>query len=166
MKLKLAHQKENKMKLKRTSNIIFIILLFGFFITPNAYSEECFIGLDSVRSDLEDALNDCQKQIQETEKVLQKQQVKRTNTEFDILLIDQEINKALLRVRSSDLILNELSQEIGSISGTVESLSKELTEQQLLLSTLLQRINETEKVGLFNFILTDISLSSFFFKDR
>ena len=138
------------------------IFILSFIHSTKTYAEECFVDLEADRSELEIALSDCQDKIDENERKLQKFQASRTNTEFDILLIDQEINKAILRVRSSDVVLNKLGNDIGSISDTVESLNTELQDKQSLLNTLLQRINETEQIGVVNFLLTKISISSFF----
>lgn len=127
-----------------------------------ARAEECFTDLDTDRETLEQALEHCQKQINESEKKLQAQKADRTGTEYDILLIDQEINKALLRVRSSDVIIGDLGKEIGSKEGTVEDLTAKMAEQHEFLGNLLQRINEAEQKGFVSLLLSDVSLSSFF----
>ena len=140
----------------------FFVLQFIILTSYIAYADECFTNLDSKRNILEAALEECKGQIEETEKILQGHQVNRTNTEYDILLIDQEVNKALLRIKSTDVIINKIGSEITINTETVNSLNEELGEHQKILASLLQRINETEQRGLFSFIFSDISLSSFF----
>ena len=140
---------------------ILIIATFAFLLSF-VYADECFTNLDSQRNILEAALEECQEQIEKTEKVLQVHQKERTNTEYDILLIDQEVNKALLRIKSSDVIINKIGSEIATTAETINVLNDELGVHQKLLGSLLQRINEAEQRGFFSFIFSDISLSSFF----
>ena len=136
-----------------------VVLLF----TATVSAEECFTAtLGDDKKDLEKALEKCQEEIEKTEKVLQKQQATRTNTEYDILLIDHEINKALLRIRSSDIAIGQLGDEIVSKEGTVSHLSEKIKEHQYSLGELLQRINESERKGFLNLLLSDATISAFF----
>ena len=140
------------------------ILLFSIFSPYGliASAAECFTDLDGEKSTLREALKTCQKQIEETEKILQQQQADRTNTEYDILLIDQEINKSLLRIRSSDIIIGQLKGEITNKGEVVENLNDEIVEQQTFLVELLQRINEAERKGFLSILLSNVTISSFF----
>ena len=140
------------------------ILLFSI-VSPYGLvtsAAECFTDLDGEKSTLREALKTCQQQIEETEKILQQQQADRTNTEYDILLIDQEINKSLLRIRSSDIIIGQLKGEITNKGEVVENLNDEIVEQQTFLVELLQRINEAERKGFLSILLSNVTISSFF----
>ena len=143
--------------------LLFIFIPLLFFHTGAVHAVECFADIeDGDKKALRKALETCQEQIEETEHVLREQQVNRTSTEYDILLIDQEINKALLRIRSSDSIISELGGEIANKEDFITQLNDELTEQQDFLSELLQRINEAERRGFLSIILSDLTVSSFF----
>ena len=143
---------------------VFIAAAFAVtLLTPlSVISEECVIDPNSDKATLELALQECEKQIQETEKVLQKQQVDRTNTEYEILVIDHEINKALLRIKSSDSIIGNLQSEISTKEEELDTLTDDLENHQALLGGVLRRINEVEQKGLTSFLLSGTTISSFF----
>ena len=116
--------------------VLFVIVFSAVLLfTATVSAEECFTAtLGDDKKDLEKALEKCQEEIEKTEKVLQKQQVTRTNTEYDILLINHEINKALLRIRSSDIAIGQLGDEIINKEGTVSHLSEKIKDHQYSLS--------------------------------
>ena len=137
-------------------------LLLVCTYTPATFAEECFTNLNADRSSLERALEECQEQIRKNEKILQQQTGERKNTESDILLINNEINRALVRIRQIDIAINELGEEINTKEKTVESLEKQLSDNQQFLRSLLQRINEAEQKGFVSFLFSNLTLSSFF----
>ena len=154
--------------LKIVSIGIFVLVCVVFVMPPatqKAYATECFEGIineNTKKSLLERILAQCQEAIEKNEEKLRTQQADRTNTEYDILLIDQEINKAIVRIRSSDSIIGQLGEEITTKEGRVGVLSKDLEEHIIFLGTILQKINEEEQKGLVNFILSGATFSSFF----
>ena len=154
------------MKSKEVVSItIFLEALFLalFFLSGMpVFSQECFTSLDESKAVLQDALDSCQEKIEQSERLLDEQTRERTNTEYDILLINQEINKALLRIRSSDLVIADLGVEIKDKETAVDGLNKELDQHQKFLGEVLQRINESEQEGFLTLLLTDISVSNFF----
>ena len=163
----LSRQKGNSARLSLSSFLY--TFAFTCFLCASAalgslhvFAKECFTDLDADRETLRQALENCQRQIAEDEGRLRGQQEDRTTTEYDILLIDQEINKALLRVRSSDVVIGNLGNEIVDKESTVENLNERVAENQTFLVALLQRINETEQTGFVSILLSNVSLSSFF----
>ena len=127
-----------------------------------ASAEECFTNLSSSREALEKALAECQAQIEKNEKILEQQTTARKSTESDILLINTEIKKGLVRIRQIDLAIKSLGEEIGDKEDTVEDLAQQLTKSQQFLRALLQRINESEQEGFARFLFSNVTLSSFF----
>ncbi|MCY4576980.1 MAG: lytic murein transglycosylase [Candidatus Kaiserbacteria bacterium] len=132
-----------------------------FFSFPVS-AEECFTDLGTSREALEQALAECQAQIEKNEKILEQQSSERKNTESDILLINNEINKGLVRIRQIDLAIEALGKEIVDKEETVEDLARQLAENQQFLWALLQRINELEQEGFARFLFSNVTLSSFF----
>ena len=147
---------------------VFIIVLFVSLIAhlPISFAvsdEECFTDLEtSNRAALEQALKKCEQQIEMNEQVLSQQSAQRKSTESDILVITTEINKALLRIRQSDIAINELGKEIGNRERDLENLKSQREEHMDALQTLLRRINETEQRGFINFLFSGGTLSDFF----
>ena len=127
-----------------------------------ASAEECFTNLSNSREALEKALAECQAQIEKNEKILEQQTTARKSTESDILLINTEIKKGLVRIRQIDLAIKSLGEEIGDKEDTVEDLAQQLTKNQQFLRALLQRINESEQEGFARFLFSNVTLSSFF----
>ena len=142
--------------------ISFLIVVGTVIYTPKVSARECFVDLESSKQVLEGALDDCKRQIEMTEVILQEQQRERTDVEYDILLIDQEINKGLLRIRSSDIVIRDLGSEIKSTDDVIEDLRERLKHQQNGFIDVLQRINEVEQQGFLSLVLSDVRLSSFF----
>lgn len=139
----------------------FFLLLLLPYSFP-AQSEECFTNLSSDRKELEQALAECQAQIEKNERILQQQTTERKGTESDILLINNEINKGLVRIKQIDAAIKSLGAEIVDKEETVKDLSEEFSESQQFLRTLLQRINESEQTGFARFLFSNATLSSFF----
>lgn len=146
--------------------------LYGIFLLCSAVlvvqhpimtlAEECFTELDTSREALEKALAECQAQIEKNEKILQAQTSARKGTESDILLINNEINRGLVRIRQIDTAIRSLGEEIDEKENTIEDLAEQLSENQEFLRTLLQRINESEQQGFARFLFSNATLSSFF----
>ena len=132
-------------------------------MVPVSFAEECFTDLDTDRASLERALEKCQEQIEISERKLKEQNTERKGTESAILLISTEINKALLRIRRSDITIGELGKEIGGKEETLEELKVLLQKHRDSLKILLQRINELEQKDFVNFLFSNLTLSSFFF---
>ena len=130
--------------------------------SPTAFAEECFTNLDTSRQALEKALAECQAQIEKNEEILQEQTSARKGTESDILLINNEINRGLVRIRQIDSAIKALGEEIVDKEDTIEDLAQQLAENQQFLRTLLQRINESEQQGFARFLFSNATLSSFF----
>lgn len=143
---------------------IFLLCLVALLAqyTPTTSAEECFTDLDTSRQALEKALAECQAQIEKNEKILQEQTSARKGTESDILLINNEINRGLVRIRQIDAAIKELGEEIGDKEEAIEDLAQQLSENQKFLRSLLQRINESEQQGFARFLFSNATLSSFF----
>ncbi len=139
---------------------VLVVALAASFLSPVS-AVECFTDLGESKNTLKKALETCQEQIDKTEKVLQEQQAVRTNTEYDILLIEQEINKALLRIRSSDTIIRDLDEDITVKGATVSDLNEKLKSRRKFLSEVHQRINEAEQRGFLNLLISDVTVSAF-----
>lgn len=163
--------KNSRLLLRRNSDTritVFSVLLVALLIIQPlalfaASDEECFTDLDtSSRETLEKALEKCEQQIEMNEVVLSQQSTQRKNTESDILLISNEINRALLRIRQSDIAINELGEEIVGKEQALEDLKEKREQHMNTLQTLLQRIDETEQRGFVNFFFSGLTLSDFF----
>lgn len=152
-----------------------IILMYAFAIaawvgvsmvtpTPTALAEEeeCIIDSDASQSELEEALERCQEKIEKNTEILEERRSDRESTESDILLINNEINRALLRIQQIDGAIKKLGKEIGDKESTINDLSEQMDEYQSFLQTLLQSINEAEQKGFVSLFFSNLTLSSFF----
>ena len=145
------------------SGIIMGLLVVAMLLSPVAtFADECFTNLGNTREALERALVECQTQIEKNEKILRQQTTQRKGTESDILLINNEINRGLVRIRQINNTISALGEEIGDKEVAVEDLTKQFTENQRFLRALLQRINESEQEGFVRFLFSNLTLSSFF----
>ena len=139
-----------------------VVVVFFLWTVPLYAQEECPDELPEDRADLEKALEICEREILEEQKRLDGQVVERTETEKAILILDVEINKALVQLRTNDLQIHKISQEIGDKESAIAELEVRIGNHKNLLSDLLQRINESEQRGFLSFLLSDGTLSSFF----
>ena len=142
--------------------LLFCLTVFTAHYPLTASTEECFTDLDTSREALEKALAECQAQIEKNEKILEEQTSARKGTESDILLINNEINRGLVRIRQIDAAIKNLGKEIDDKENTIEDLAQQLSENQQFLHSLLQRINESELQGFARFLFSNATLSSFF----
>ena len=126
---------------------VVFFLLTALYTPATSFAEECVIDENAERSVLEQALAACQLQITENEKKLQQQTKERTNTEYDILLINQEINKANLRIRSSDLMIKNLGGEIVKKETTLDDLNSDLGEHKKFFKKIAAKNKQVRATG-------------------
>ena len=139
---------------------VFISIVFSVY----AQTDDCLKNLPSDREALERVLAECQRQIEAEERKLQQTQKERIDTEYQILVIQNEINKALLRVKESDLAIYSINKDIVDREESNKVLSEKITRQREVLKDLFRKTHETEQAGLLPVILSEATISNFFSK--
>ncbi len=80
----------------------------------------------------------------------------------DIKLLNANIDKAALNIKSKNLQIGQLSQGITEKSRTVQTLSQKLEAERQSLSQLIRKTNELDQASLTEMVFSNENLSDFF----
>ncbi|MDE0243560.1 MAG: peptidoglycan-binding protein [Candidatus Kaiserbacteria bacterium] len=120
--------------------------------------------------ELKREMEKCQEYMEHRVKVgeekLNQQQADRLNTEQEIAVIDKEINRVLSNIQTIDDIIGDLGEEIIDKETAVEGLGEKVEDRKLFLTTLFRNLNETEQRGFVSLLLSNTTLSSYFFEEN
>lgn len=120
--------------------------------------------------ELKREMEKCQEYMEHRIKVgeekLDEQQADRLNTEQEIAVIDKEINRVLSSIQTIDGIIGDLGEEIIDKETAVEGLGEKVDDRKEFLTTLFRHLNETEQRGFVSLLLSNTTLSSYFFEEN
>lgn len=151
--------------MKTVNNFLtpFLSLLLCVLVFAPVFAQDCAADIKATdKTILRQILEKCQNEIKQQEKLLSQQQFEITNTQRDIQVIDVAIKRALAGIRSSDLILGDLNSSIVSKKDAIDEFRSQIKDRSRTLSSLLQKLNESEQRSILTILLSNASLSSFF----
>lgn len=145
----------------------FFVLVFGGFLniskTQIAHGEEVNINALSVRrAELERQLADYEKQISALSGVIKDKQNQSASLQRDIAILNANVQKAKLGIRTLDIAISNLQGGIDERSNLVGSLLKKIDSETGSLSDLLRKYDELNSASLVEIILGYQNISDFF----
>ncbi len=123
-------------------------------IDPNAVINQ--------RQQLEEQLQQLEKQIDSYNSIIQGKQKQATTLERDIAIFDAQIEKAKLEIKMRTIQINELSHGIEDKSATIQSLSEKIDQERESLAELLRKTQEIDSNSLLEVFLSQSDWSDFF----
>ncbi|MDI9325539.1 MAG: hypothetical protein QM526_02045 [Alphaproteobacteria bacterium] len=150
--------------MKRVSNFFFIcfFIISAYVIHIPVYAYDCTDNLPTDEYELQRALEACQDIIQKEQQELEKQKGFSQKTKTEIQVIAKEATKAQIEVKTSELQIKRLNNEIGEKRESIDTLRKKLETEQSLYAELVRRIDAQERRGIIPTLLSKNLLSSFF----
>ncbi|MDD4988869.1 MAG: lytic murein transglycosylase [Candidatus Pacebacteria bacterium] len=150
-----------------TKTILFlfvtVFLVSGVFIAYPHFAK-ADLTADAVQK-REDALKaqlaELTAEIAQKQALLDAKHGESASLQRDIALLNGKIDKAKLSIKASDLILEQLSNDIGIKSQTISTLEDRIAKNKESLADLLRKTNQTENNSLVEMILNDQSISDF-----
>ncbi|MDD5050543.1 MAG: lytic murein transglycosylase [Candidatus Pacebacteria bacterium] len=79
----------------------------------------------------------------------------------DVALLNGKIDKAKLNIKASDIILQQLSTDIGIKSDTISALEDRIAKNKESLADLIRKTDQTENNSLVEMVLNDQTISDF-----
>ncbi|MEK7066350.1 MAG: lytic murein transglycosylase, partial [Patescibacteria group bacterium] len=147
---------------------LFIILLFlaGLYSWPvnRIFAEAtCDTVIQNESPELLQArLKRCEEEILAEKQKLELKQRESTNLERDMAILGNKINKSKLEIKSRNISILKLNNEIDNKSQTIEDLGNKIQDLQQSTAELLRRTDEVESTPLAEFILMDKNISDFY----
>lgn len=123
-------------------------------------------GSESSISDREAALRaelaEVEKEIEAQQEILYDKQREAVSLERDIAILNAEISEARLQIRKKNLTIQQLEEDIGIKSATVDDLSQKLERHKESLAQLLRKTQEIDSFSLVEVMLSNKDFSEFF----
>lgn len=136
-----------------------------FFILPiDVFSEvSCTVDLDGkTDAELEIALERCEEEIAEQERLLTEKQKESVNIERDIDILGYKINKTQSDIRAKEIKITRLKGDIENKKETLDELNQRFEKTLISISGLVRKTNELDSFSVVEALLSQESISEFF----
>ncbi|MDD5068371.1 MAG: lytic murein transglycosylase [Candidatus Pacebacteria bacterium] len=100
-------------------------------------------------------------EIAEKQALLDAKHGESASLQRDVALLNGKIQKAKLSIKASDIILQQLNNDIGIKSETISALEERIAKNKASLADLIRKTNQTENNSLVEMILNDQTISDF-----
>ena len=139
------------------------MLFEGYVFVASADTAACpssFTGLS--RTQLEEALVACQKEIDSVQGVLTQEQQKSATFTSEIATLNAKIKKAQLEIKKRNAGIEGLTTDISVKNKTIDTLSVKIENEKESLAQLLKKTDEIDSYSLAEVALSDKKISDFF----
>lgn len=145
--------------MKRVLLVLSILVLVAF-VAPMALVAQELSGEE--RAKLEQQLADLEREMQKTQGVIDGLASEGESLKRDIAILDGQIKKAKLQVRTTELEIKALSAGIQVHGRTIGTLSEKMVREQQSLAQILRRTDAIDDVSLVEAVLSNGDLSDVF----
>jgi len=145
----------------RTTTGVCAVAIFALF-SLSFFPTGAFAQSDERRAQLEAELDSLQDEIDRQEQRLGVKRQERQTLERDVSILESEIEKAQLEIRSNDIRISELSDGIDDRESYIGDLNAEINRKQESLAELIRRRASLDELSLVELALSNESLSEFF----
>jgi len=150
-----------KQKLIKKLGYVLLSVLFFISFLP-WFSKITYASLAGERAKLEQELAEIESQIETLSGVVQTTQKERTTLERDVDVLNAKAERVKLEIRSYDLQISKLSQDINHHSDTISDLSVKMSKEKDSLAEIIRKTNESDFLSPVELILGYDNLSDFF----
>ncbi|MFC1594983.1 lytic murein transglycosylase [Patescibacteria group bacterium] len=142
--------------------ILILCVLFSLFFSYFTLGQELSEKVSQRREDLEKELAALDNQISQTELLIFEKQKEATTFERDIAIIDAQISKMRLEIRSLELLIEKLSAQIFEKEDSIENIVGVISKERMSLAAALRKLREYDDMSLLEIVLSHEKLSDFF----
>lgn len=143
----------------------FGIAIFFFVFLCDLSTLYAQVGSDDVanrRELLEAELVELEQEIASQETLLEGKQRERVSFERDVAILQAKIDRARLEIRSRDLSIEKLGQDINGKESIIGGLNDKLDREKESLAQLIRKTNEIDDFTLVEIVLANQNISEFF----
>lgn len=144
--------------MKRVLSVLSLLVLIG--VAPVTLTAQELTGAQ--RAELERQLAQLEREMRQTQNTIDGLAAEGESLKRDIAILDGEIKKAKLQVRTTELEIKALSAGIVVHTRTIGTLSEKMTREQESLAQILRRTDAMEDTSLVEAILANGDLSDVF----
>lgn len=138
-----------------------VAALMSFMLATLAYAQNPNLTPER-RSELEQQLANLEKEMAQTQSTIDTLSSEGRSLERDIAILDGEIKKAKLQVRSTEIEIAQLSDGIVERSGTIEELEEQMDTNLESLSANIRKTHKVDQYSLAEVVLSAKDFSDFF----
>lgn len=143
---------------------IMIALFSGVFYFGNVFAESsCDASLEGkTDAELQQILEECEREIAEQTAQLKEVQKEATNLESGIQELDYKISKSTTAIKAHNVKITQLKKEIAQRSLEIDNLSTTMDRVRRSLADLIQETNELDNRTIVEALLSSKDLAEFF----
>lgn len=142
---------------------VMLLSVFAPLSTENAYAATCDGNIDGKSDEeLQAILKECEKEIVESQTVLNGQKQKSATLQRDISLLRTRIDAAKKKINQKDAEIKKIGKDISRKSETISALQSDIDTGKESLGQLIRRTEELDKMSFANALLSSSSISDFY----
>lgn len=141
---------------------VFLLILGIFFSIKSVQADKLLENAQADKARLESELAQLEKEIALKQKELEKQKGKSVSLSRDISILNAQIEKSKLDIRSKNLLIQKLGGEINAKSKKIEALSTKIEKEKESLAQLIRKEKQIDDKSLLTLILSRESISDFY----
>lgn len=141
-------------------SLCFVLVFSSLFIAPQADAQSG--DIEAVRNTLQQELKELEKEIAETEKLLDKQKGETGSISTDIKTLQLEIKNKKLTIQKKTQQINTLSEDIRRNNNAINELQNELTREKQSLARVLRQQYTLESYSFIEFFMSGETVNEFF----
>ena len=141
----------------------FFIFLCAFFIAPEAaYAQSVSQAISNRQQELQNQLNDLERQIAVQQQLLDTAQNQRQTLQSQIDAFNAEIKKTQLQIQAINVAITQLNGDIGVRDRTLSQLSAQLVAEKESLAQILRQTQVLDSYSVVSVALGSQDVSEFF----
>lgn len=143
-------------------NILILTILFSFLLSMSAFGQELSGAVVRQRQQLEEELGALEFEIEKFQNLINGKAQESKSLERDIAILDAQIQKTRLEIRSLELEIERLSGKIVEKGESIDDIVTSIGRQKASLAASLKKLREYDDVSLIEILLSYERLSDFF----
>lgn len=142
---------------------VMLLSVFAPLRTEHVYAAACDGNIDGKSDEeLQAILKECEKEIAESQTVLNGQKQKSATLQRDISLLRTRIDAAKKKINQKDAEIKKIGKDISRKSETISALQSDIDTGKESLGQLIRRTEELDKMSFANALLSSSSISDFY----
>lgn len=144
--------------------LIFFALVFLTSLALGAQAQSACTSdtAGKSRSQLEQELEACNREIAEWQETLNKTKNQSASYQRDVAALTAKINAAQANIKSKNIAITNLSRDIATKQSQIKTLDNRITEGKRAIADILRKTNDINSYSLVEAMLSDKGLSEFF----
>ena len=138
------------------------MILGILFSLKSVQADKLLENAQADKARLESELAQLEKEIALKQKELEKQKGKSVSLSRDISVLNAQIEKSKLDIRSKNLLIQKLGGEINAKSKKIEALSTKIEKEKESLAQLIRKEKQIDDKSILSLILSRESISDFY----